>query len=70
MRKIMTETISKNEREREILEELKEAINAMKFSSSIQQIVDIYALLEELAISRGLSKVQIDIRRNLEKQKL
>jgi hypothetical protein len=66
----MTETISKNEREREILEELKEAINAMKFSSSIQQIVDIYALLEELAISRGLSKVQIDIRRNLEKQKL
>ena len=70
MRKIMTETISKNEREREILEELKELINAMKFSSSIQQIVDIYALLEELAISRGLSKVQIDIRRNLEKQKL
>ena len=66
----MTETISKNEREREILEELKELINAMKFSSSIQQIVDIYALLEELAISRGLSKVQIDIRRNLEKQKL
>jgi len=70
MRKIMTETTSKNEREREILEELKELINAMKFSSSIQQIVDIYALLEELAISRGLSKVQIDIRRNLEKQKL
>lgn len=66
----MTETTSKNEREREILEELKELINAMKFSSSIQQIVDIYALLEELAISRGLSKVQIDIRRNLEKQKL
>ncbi len=60
--------VSRNEREREILETMKELINSMKFSSSVQQIVEFYGLLEELAMSRGLSKTQIDIRRNLEKQ--
>jgi len=64
----MEPEVSRNEREREILETMKELINSMKFSSSVQQIVEFYGLLEELAMSRGLSKTQIDIRRNLEKQ--
>lgn len=60
--------VSRNERERELLESMKELVNSMKFSSSVQQIVEFYGLLEELAMSRGLSKTQIDIRRNIEKQ--
>jgi hypothetical protein len=47
---------------RDLIKQIKEKADGMKFSSSAEQFVEIYMLLEELMTIRQVSKNQVDIK--------
>lgn len=55
---------SKSERERALIRDIKEHLDAMKFSSTVDQFARLQMLVDELMESRNVLKVQVEGKMN------